>query len=239
MSRLDPIKEAQAVTALKETLAALALGAGIEGLTEDTQLLLDSVEGETDFYEAVDRILERIADDNAMVAAVKEQEGNLKARRERFAKRAETNKALIEQAFLIADLPKVERPLGTLYLSNRAPKVVIETESEIPTQYWKPADPTLDQKLLGDDLKAKRDGLEAIIALPPGARGETVQAFHQRFLDSAGHALLQDRLGALDAIPPADEEARNAALALLRRDFASLPGATLSAGSRSLSIRAA
>lgn len=204
MSRIDPIKEAQAVTALKETLTLA--GVAVEGhegpiLTDDEQLLLDSIEGETGFFEAIDRIMGWISEDQAMVSAIKEQEQDLKARRDRFAKRVETNKALIEQAFIVADLPKIERPLGTLYLSNRAPKVIIETESEIPAKYWKPADPVLDQKLLADDLKARR--------------------------------------AALEAIPQEPGEARDAAIAAYQSEFPEIPGATLSNGLRSLSIRTA
>ena len=200
MSRIDPIKEAQAVTALKETLISLGVELEEGGLavTEDQKNQHNNNEKKTGFFEAVDTIMGWIAEDQAMVAAVKEQEAALKARRERFVKRVEINKALIEQAFLVADLPKVERPLGTLYLSNRAPKVIIETESDIPPKYWKPADPVLDQKLLADDLKARRAAMEAIPAEPG--------------------------------------KARDAAIAAFQADFPDIPGATLSNGSRSLSI---
>lgn len=233
MSRIDPIQEAKAVTALKESLAAL-LG---EGEDQDLVLLIDSVEGETNFFEAVDRIMQRIADDNALVGAIDLQMSDLKARKDRFKKRAETNKALIEQAFLVADLPKVERPLGTLFLSNRAPKVIIETESEIPARYWKPSDPVLDGKALGDDLKAMRDGLELILTGAPEDRAETVAVFCQRFPDHEQAQQLRDHLAVLDAAE-GEEERRNAEAAL-RHNFGSVPGATLSAGSRSLSIRVA
>lgn len=229
---IDPLKEAQAVTSIRETLAAMAL-------EDDATLLLDSIEGETSFFETIDTIMDMITDDQAMVDAIKAQESALKARRDRFAKRAEFNKALIEQAWIAADLPKVERPQGTIYLSNRAPKVVIETESDIPARYWKPSDPVLDNKLLGDDLKALRDGLEAVLANTGEMRAEPLAALHQRFLDDQTVAALNVRLADLDTIPEDDAKARETALNGIRRDYGSLPGATLSAGSRSLSIRVA
>lgn len=193
MKALDPIKEAQAVKAIKATLEAIASRPveGSEGsiLTEDEQLLLDTVEGETGFFEACDLIMEKIADDQAMVAAIRDQESNLKARRERFAQRVEIRKALIEQAFIEADLPKVERPLGTLYLSNRARKVIVETESDIPAQYWKAADPVLDQKQLLADLKARADALAKIPAEPGEARDLALTEFAEQFPQIPGATL--------------------------------------------------
>jgi hypothetical protein len=191
---LDPTKEAQAVAALKESLRALGEG-------DDEALLLDSIEGETSFYEVVDAILDCIGDDDAMADAIDARIGALKARKERFTKRIETNKALLEQAFITADLPKIERPAATLYLSNRAPKVIIETESDIPARFWKPADPVLDKKALGEALKARREAIEAL--------------------------------------PTEPGEARDLALAELAEKFPDIPGATLSNGTRSLSIRTA
>lgn len=188
--KIDPIKQAQAVTAIRTTLAAL----GEEG---DEQLVIDTVEGETDFFEVVDAVLGRIADDTALVKAVEAQIGELNARKDRFKKRIETNKALLEQAFLEADLPKVERPGATLYLSNRAPKVIVETESAIPAKFWKPGDPKLDSKALLEALKERRAAIEALPEDP------------------------EERAQAFAALPP------------------EIPGATLSNGSRSLSIRTA
>lgn len=228
---IDPIKEAKAAAALKESIVAML------GDSDDETLVLDTIEGETNFFEAVDRILGDIAEDDAMVDAIDGQVAALKARKERFKKRAETRKALLEQAWIVADLPKSERPMGTVYLSNRAPKVVIETESDIPTRYWKPADPVLDAKLLGDDLKARREMIDAVLAGEDDAREAAVEAFHQRFLTDDEAESLRGRLTAFAAIE--DAEIREKTLADLRRDFTNLPGATLSNGSRSLSIRSA
>jgi hypothetical protein len=236
MKMLDPILQAQAVTSLRESLTALGEG-------DDVTLLLDMVEGETTFYEAVDRIIAQIADDLGMVDSIKLQIGNLSARSERFAKRAETAKALLEQAFVIADLPKVERPGATLFLSNRAPKAVIETESDIPARFWKTPEPVLDKRALLDDLKGRKDGLEAVLAAEPGARAEVIAVFAQRFLDADQVAQLRELFARLDALPepegPDEVRERDAVKAEARLRFASVPGATLSAPGRSLSMRVA
>lgn len=228
---LDPIKEAKAVETLRESLRAL----GGEG---DEALLLDSIEGETNLFEAIDLLLAENADDQAIVAAIELQVQNLANRKERFKKRTEARKAVIEQAFITADLPKIERPLGTVYLSARAPKAVIETESEIPAKFWEAGDPVLNKKALLEELKERAADLDAVLASEPGeARDLALANFAQRHLDAEQASKLRDGLVALDAECRA--EVCDAILASLRHRFSTIPGATLAAGTRSLSIRTA
>ena len=145
---LDPVREAQAVLALRESLAAVD--------PDDEALLLDSIEGETSLFEVVDALLAQMAADKAMVRGVGAVISDLEARGERFAKRIERARALIEQAMSIAELDKIERPAATLSLARRAPKVEIIQESEIPAEFWKVGDPKLDKKAVGDALKEGR-----------------------------------------------------------------------------------
>jgi hypothetical protein len=143
---MDLTKEAQAVKALRESIAAL------DG--EDELLLLDTIEGETGLFEAVDALLGRIRDCNITIIGINQVTEDLDERRRRVEKSAAATRALIEQAMMIAELDKIERPTATLSLSKRAPKLEITTEAEIPSKYWKAADPTLDKKALTADLKA-------------------------------------------------------------------------------------
>src|SRR4051812_43576130 len=105
-SYIDPIKEAEAVRSLRSALQGMDAG-------EDVQLLLDMVEGETSFCEAIDKLLLAITEDEALEGGALQAADTLKARAERFARRAETTRALIEQAMLVAELPKLERPTAT------------------------------------------------------------------------------------------------------------------------------
>lgn len=145
---IDPVKAAQAVQAIRSSLAAL----GEEG---DDQLLLDSIEGETDFFEVLDKLLERRAESLAHAEGLGLVIDRLKARQERFEKAADVDRTLIEQALLTAELEvKITRPIGTLFLSRRAPKAEILEEADIPAEFWKPAEPKLDKKAVLDALKA-------------------------------------------------------------------------------------
>jgi len=174
---LDPIKEAEAAKALREGVIALA--------GDDEDFLADMVEGETNLFEAIDGLLIGIANDTAMIMGLNSVMSNMDARKDRFEARIEQRRALIEQAMSIAEIPKVERAIATVSLGLRAPKVIITDEALIPADYWKPADPTLDKKALGDALKARAKAIEAlpqdrdardaaIAALPPEIPGATL-----------------------------------------------------------------
>jgi hypothetical protein len=146
--RLDPIKEAQAVASLRETHVQL------HG-DEDEALLLDSIEGETSLLEAIDRLLLAIAETSGLAKGAHDAAGALAARAERLEKRAEAARGLIEQALMIAELDKLERPAATLSLVRRPPKLEVAEEADIPTEFWKAGDPKLDRKAL---LAALKDG---------------------------------------------------------------------------------
>jgi hypothetical protein len=148
MSRIDPLREAQAAKALRESIAAL------DG---DDALLTDMVEGETQLFEALDRLLRRIADNRAVVEGIAAEEARLGERRRRYEKRVQDDRSLIEQAMMIADLPKLERPTATLSLAKRQPSAIIDTEADIPAEFWKTPAPALDKKALLAALKDGRD----------------------------------------------------------------------------------
>lgn len=144
--RLDPVREAQAVAALRSSMEALA--------ADDPTLLLDTIEGETGLLEAVDALLARMAETRALIAGTEIVAAELDARRRRFEARLASDRALIEQAMSIAELDKLERPAATLSLAKRQPRVEVQTESDVPARFWNAADPTLDKKALLAALKA-------------------------------------------------------------------------------------
>jgi hypothetical protein len=145
---IDPIKEAKAVSALRGSLEQLG--------GEDAQLLLDMIEGETSFFEVVDRVLERIADSQALAFGLGVAISDFQVRKKRFEDRAKADKTLIEQALFIADLERIERPTATLFLARRAQSVEIAEEADIPAEFWKVGDPQLDKKALLAALKEGR-----------------------------------------------------------------------------------
>lgn len=189
-SYIDPVKEALAVAALRESLRQM-------GEAGDDTLLMDSIEGQTSLFEIIDAVLERMTDAEVNIEGVEVVAKALSGRKARFEQRLKSDRAILEQAMTIAGLAKIERPTATLSLANRAPSLTVTEESEIPAEFWKAGDPTLDRKRLTQALK--------------------------------------DRAAALAELPD-DPTAKAAALASLPPD---IPGATLSNGAPSISIRRA
>lgn len=132
----------------------------------DPELLADMIEGSTNLTEAVDATLSTIGEDLAMAEALKAQEAQLKARRERFERRAQQKKFAIQNAMTLIGNPKMERPLCTIGKRKGGQSAEIVEEYEIPGCYWEPSEPTLNKKLLLADLKAAKEaGIEI-----PGAK---------------------------------------------------------------------
>jgi hypothetical protein len=148
-SYLDPIKEAKAVASLRESLRQL----GHDG---DEDLLLDSIEGETSLLEVLDKLLVGIVADEGLAAGAHVAATEMEHRAERFERRAAAARTVMEQAMLIAELEKLERPAATLSIVRRAPKAEITEEADIPAEFWKAGDPKLDRKALLAALKEGR-----------------------------------------------------------------------------------
>ena len=141
--------ELEAVQALKSSFSALG--------ESDPDLLADTIEGETGLFEIFDKMIVANNRDAAFVKACDSAVQDIQARKDRFAKRVESRRALIEQAMTICELTKAERPLATLSIQNRAAQVIVTDEAVVPSRFWKASDPKLDKKAIGDALKRGED----------------------------------------------------------------------------------
>jgi hypothetical protein len=153
-SELDPILAACAALAVKVALPALA--------EDDDELVLDMIEGETDLFEIIDGLVARRAENMALAAGAAKHIETMNARKDRFERLAEQDRALLTQIMVIADLLSVRRPLATLSLSARAAKLVIDDEAAIPSTFWKTGDPKLDRIALTEAVKARAAALAAL-----------------------------------------------------------------------------
>ncbi|WP_375458850.1 siphovirus Gp157 family protein [uncultured Enterovirga sp.] len=184
--------EAAAVNLVRDQLAAL-------GQTEPEYLKI-SIESETGFKELFEELLEQEAEADSFIAAIKARKDDLSARQERYAKRKETLRLLMASALEGAGLPKQETALGTVSISRVAPKVIVTDEAELPSRFWRPADPILDRKALTEALRARAAARAAAAAIT-------------------------------------DEDERRAALEAADAAHPEVPGASLSNGGASLTIR--
>lgn len=142
------------ITAAKLLLSALA--DIIEG---DDQLKADMLEAETEINEAITRATDLYCRDKCSVEAIEEHIKLMESRKHRLKKRMEMTRVLVGQALETCGRKSVETPLGCATLKPTPQKVCIDEENEhqIPVEYWKRGDPTLDKNKLKADLKSGKE----------------------------------------------------------------------------------
>lgn len=141
-------REMEAAKIVKEQIAVLA--------GDDEDFIRDSIEGETNLFEIISALVAADGEDKALVEGLDHFADALDARKQRIKQRIETRRALLASAMEIAELKKLETPAGTISQTKVAPKPIVQDEADIPAEFWKPSDPKLDRKALGDALKEGR-----------------------------------------------------------------------------------
>lgn len=156
-----------AYTLRRETEAAKKLLAMLrdDGSAEDAEIVETAIEGETNLLEAVAAVIDQIDEEEIVIAGGKAKIDAIQARVSAKKHRVEMLRASIEQAMLIAEQDKLNLPTATVFVSKRAPALVIDSEADIPSEFFKvpePPAPKLDVKAVAAAIK---DGREV-----PGAR---------------------------------------------------------------------
>lgn len=101
---------------------------------DDEQTYLDTLDGETDVLDLLDRELAAMQDDEALAEAIKAQEANLRARRDRIEMRADAHKKILGLILSAAELKKAERPAATVSIRPGNVSVRIVNEEDVPSQ---------------------------------------------------------------------------------------------------------
>ena len=146
-------KQMDAAKVLREQLADLAAG--------DPDFIRDAIEGETDLHEQIGALVASITEDEALADGIKRLMEDHAARKKRIEGRAEIKRALVASAMEIGELRTIRTPAGTVSLNPVRPKLVPTSEAEIPSRFWKTADPTLDRNALWNALKARAAAIDA------------------------------------------------------------------------------
>lgn len=118
------------VTVLEREFADLV--ATYPELAEDEELRADTIEGETDAYRVLGKIVAIERDANSMVLAIGERAKELAARKERYARRKDAMRALLLRLLKAADLNKVSLPEATVSVSKGRAGVEIADEALLP-----------------------------------------------------------------------------------------------------------
>ncbi|HRH13421.1 MAG TPA: siphovirus Gp157 family protein [Azonexus sp.] len=103
----------------------------------DAEAFLDTLDGETDAADIADRLLAELADAEAMAEAIRGQEADMKARRQRYDMRGEAFRRQLLNLLDAIGEKKIERPRATVSRRAGLPSVQITDEAAIPSQLCK------------------------------------------------------------------------------------------------------
>ena len=149
MADISPYKLTAAMAAVSRLKAELA--------SQDADMILASIDSETDALEMMDLVIEAVVADEELV-----ERGM--ARLKRITARANRHR-LILKAMMQEIAERVERPLATLSVSHRTELAEVPTNEELPSTFLRSApDKTLITKTLrsggevpGYELREKPD----------------------------------------------------------------------------------
>lgn len=137
-----------------------ALGDQLADLDLDEQTIADTLEGAAGELEAKAEAVACFAHGlDAMAAAIKVRESELKARRESVEKRADSLREYLSRTLQACGIEKIERP-GAVISFRKSTAVVINEPGLIPAEFMRqpePPPPSPDKKAIGDALKAGRE----------------------------------------------------------------------------------
>lgn len=156
MSKSPTLDAAQVQHAITNLIAAYP------ELAEDETLRADMIEGATDAFEVLDRIVSAAQDAAAMQAGIATLIEGYRARKDAAGRREEAMRTLALRIMEAADLRKVTLPRATLSVRPTPPSVRVTDEASIPDRFWK-----VERKL---DKAAIKAALQDDSGLPvPGA----------------------------------------------------------------------
>jgi hypothetical protein len=122
--------------ALVEREIADLLGAYPE-IAEDEQLRADMVEGSTSISTLLEILLTAERDAADMQGALSSRIEDAKARKDRFKRRQEGAKKMMQRLMEIAGLKRLQLTEATLTVANVPPSVVIIDEFQVPAEFMR------------------------------------------------------------------------------------------------------
>ena len=117
--------------AIKDTLDAL--GEAIEVKAENTAKVIKQLEADSDM--------------------LKNEIQRQQSRKRTIDNNISRLKAYLQESLESVGKDKIKGDIFTVAIQNNPPKLIVEDESEIPKAYWREQPPTLDRRLLLQDLK--------------------------------------------------------------------------------------
>lgn len=128
----------------------------LESMDEtDPESLMLSIESETNLPEVLSGLYDAILEHDIYLAGLKAKLEDLSERKRRVEKTIDTLKGVIFLSMEKAELPQLRHPCATISTRSTPPKVIIEDEAAVPSEYWKRPDPVLDTAKIKEALDGK------------------------------------------------------------------------------------
>ena len=118
----------------------------------DDQTLADTLEGATDFREALAALIRSALEDECLAKALKDRLDQMKGRLSRLEARASSKRQVAVENMEAADLRKLQEPDFTASVRLGPPSVAIVSEEELPIDYLLPQPPKPDKRAILEAL---------------------------------------------------------------------------------------
>lgn len=142
-------------------------------LADDETLRFDTIDGAAPLTEVLRHIVRQMIEADAYASGLDATIETMKARRDRFIKRVDYCRAMIERVMEAADLNKVTLPEATVSKRPSPPKVVIANDKVIPPEFLKTT--------IAPDKLAIRDALKDGQTIPGAFLSNGEPALSVRF----------------------------------------------------------
>lgn len=123
-------------------------------LAEDEQLLADTIEGETNVHEMLERLLSKVRSAECMQEAIASRIEQLKQRKNAFELREQYTRKLMHRIMDAAGQRKAVLTEGTLSVRATPPAVVITNQEAIPDEFMRHPPPEPDRTRIKAAIKA-------------------------------------------------------------------------------------
>jgi hypothetical protein len=132
----------------------------------DEKTLLDTLEGITNLREMIAAVIRSALLDEALQVGLRTRLEEMRRRLERLEDRSAKKRQLALEAMCEVGLKKLEQPDFTASARAGTPSLLINSEPEVPADYWVPQPPKLDRQSLLTDLKRGREIAGAQLSNP-------------------------------------------------------------------------
>ncbi len=158
---------------LLETRAAKQLRDSLRLITDDEEVIADTIEGETNLELAIQNALHSLGEDEIQQDGLSAYIKKLSERLERTNHRIERKRDAILQAMQAGEKRKLTLPEATISIRDIKPSLDVTDESKIPSQYFVEQKPKLDRAALKADLEAGKAVAGAV--MDNGGTGLTIR----------------------------------------------------------------